>query len=96
QRRFIDNYVETGQGAKSARMAGYGKGAAVRACNLLKRPDVQEEIQDRQFAMRIEAGVSKADLAQAAMDAHDQARTVTQKLQAIDLMAKLYGLYPKN
>ena len=47
QRRFIDHYVETGQGAKSARMAGYGTGAAVRACNLLKRPDVQVDIQDR-------------------------------------------------
>ena len=29
QRRFIDHYVETGLGAQSARMAGYGKGAEV-------------------------------------------------------------------
>ena len=98
QRRFIDHYVETGQGAKSARMAGYGKGAAVRACNLLKRPDVQEEIQDRQFAIRFKSGLGKGFLIDAAMDSYNKAlnkRNVNGMLKAIDLMARLAGVYPK-
>ena len=95
QRKFISHYVEGNNGAVSARRAGYGKGAAVRACDLLKRPDIREEIEVRQMAMRLEAGLSKGNLIRATMKAHDQARTVNEKLKAINLMAKLAGFYPK-
>jgi phage terminase small subunit len=93
QQGFINNYVECGNGAAAARRAGYGKGAAVRACNLLKRPDIQEAIETQQMVMRFEAGVSRADLAQAAEDMFYKARTVRDQGRAIDIMAKLYGLY---
>ena len=98
QRNFIDHYIETGQGARSARLAGYKKGAAVRACNLLKRSDIQEEIRDRQLGMRLDAGLSKGHLIDAAMDSFQSAkdkRSVTGMLKAVDMMAKLSGLYPK-
>ena len=99
QRNFIDHYVETGQGARSARLAGYGKGAAVRACNLLKRPDIQEEIRGRQLSMRLDAGLSKGHLIRAANESFQNAknkRSVTGMLKAVDLMAKLGGLYPRK
>ncbi len=90
---FIDNYAECGNGAAAARRAGYGKGAAVRACNLLKRPEIREAIETQQKVMRIEAGVSKADLALLAEEAYIGAWTFRDRLRAIDIMAKLYGLY---
>jgi phage terminase small subunit len=93
QQGFIDHYIQCGNGAAAARRAGYGKGAAVRACNLLKRPEIQEAIEDQQMVMRIEAGVSRADLAQAAEDMFNRARTVRDQGRAIDIMAKLYGLH---
>ena len=98
QRNFIDHYVETGQGAQSARLAGYGKGAAVRACNLLKRPEIQEAIEDQQLAIRFESGLGKGYLNDALMDTYYKAldkRNVNGMLKAVDLMAKLNGLYPQ-
>ena len=99
QRNFIDHYVQTGQGAQSARLAGYKKGAAVRACNLLKRQDVQEEIEDRQLGIRLESGLGKGHLIDATIDSYLNAknkRSTTGMLKAVDLMAKLSGLYPKK
>jgi phage terminase small subunit len=99
QRKFIDNYVATGQGAQSARLAGYKKGAAVRACNLLKRQDVQEEINDRQVGMRIRAGLEMGHLIEAGMDSFLNAKakgSTMGMLKSIDLIAKLSGLYPKK
>ena len=95
QQRFVDYYVEGNNGVISARRAGYKKGAAVRACNLLKRPEIRKEIEDRQLAMRLASGVEKGDLILAALDAHDQAKTVDEKLKAINITANLCGLYPK-
>ena len=93
QQGFIDHYIQCGNGAAAARRAGYKKGAAVRACNLLKRPDIQEAIEDQQMVMRFEAGVSRADLALLADEMFYRARTVRDQGRAIDIMAKLYGLY---
>ena len=45
--------------------------------------------------MRFEAGLSKGDLILAALDAHNQAEAVTERLKAINLMAKLAGFYTK-
>ena len=93
QHNFIEHYIQCGNGAAAARRAGYGKGAAVRACNLLKRPEIQEAIEDQQKVMRYQAGVSKADLALLAEEAYIGAYTFRDRLRAIDIMAKLYGLY---
>ena len=47
------------------------------------------------MAMRMEAGLSKGNLIRATMKAHDLAKTVNEKLKAINLMAKLAGFYTK-
>ena len=56
-------------------------------------PDIQEAIEDQQMVMRFEAGVSRADLALLADEMFYRARTVRDQGRAIDIMAKLYGLY---
>jgi len=91
QQKFISHYL--GNGALSARRAGYGKGAAVRACNLLKKPEIQEAIQNQQLAMKVEAGIGKADLIRAALKAYGKARNAMEQLHAIDRMAMLCGYY---
>lgn len=46
QRRFIDYYIQYGNGAKAAQKAGYSpKNARTEACRLLKHPHVRQALE---------------------------------------------------
>lgn len=48
QKRFIDYYIQYGNGAKAAREAGYSEKSARReASRLMKRPDVRQVLEHR-------------------------------------------------
>ena len=93
QQKFVEFYVEGNSGAVSARRAGYGKGAAVRASNLLKKPEIRQAIREQQLAIRLETGLGKGDLVRASMRSYETAQNVEDQLRAIDRIAKLCGYY---
>lgn len=56
QQRFADEYIKTGNAKQSALTAGYAKQSADKySSGLLKRPEVQEYIQERMEAIKTNA-----------------------------------------
>lgn len=55
-RRFVDEYLVDGNGARAAEAAGYGEpGARQRACELLARVDVKAALAEKQAAASADA-----------------------------------------
>ena len=89
QKRFIDAYLETGNGSKAAVAAGYSENTARKqASRLLNSPafaHVQQEILDRQAAIKLVSGVTRDAKRQALWDTVQQCR----KLVPVDAESDL-------
>ena len=91
QRLFVQRYVELGGGhgtaTQAALMAGYGKisasqggrSAAVRACNFLKRPDIQKAI--REYKAELYRSEQLRKEAQRRADARAMINTIIDSLK---------------
>jgi len=59
QKRFVDNYIDSGNGAEAARNAGYAEGNARQQANEnITKPDIKAAIADRMDS----AGITEAKL----------------------------------
>lgn len=95
QRRFVEAYVRTSNGAESARQAGYSpNGAAVRAKTLLEKPEIQQAIQELMVAQAISRNLTVDRLVtELAVIAMDRGTEEQHRLKAIDMLMRHLGAY---
>lgn len=97
QQRFVDNYILSGNGAQSARDAGYsGKCANRIATENLSKPDIKQAIEEKQREIAEAKGITRDNaLAILWKDAKEAEKPVDRK-GAVDSIAKIMGWTKEN
>ena len=97
QRRFIDEYLVDGNGARSAAAAGYGRaGAAVAAHRLLSNANVRRTLQSRQSIDAARLGIDRQQLVTGLLEAVKMGRQrgePTVMISALREIGRLMGFY---
>ena len=102
QERFIQEYLVDLCGAKAARRAGYSpKSARSIGCRLLKREDIHKEVALAMEQHKEEAALHREQVLRelravafaTASDASGAELKVAQKLKALELLGKHFGLF---
>ena len=97
QEAFIEEYVVDFNGGQAAIRAGYGTaGARVRACELLKRPEVQVAIRDRQAVQAAACEVTATEVTQALMREAVTAREGGARVRALELLGRHIGCFNED
>lgn len=103
ERKFIKEYVKSGNGTRAVQLAGYNykndTGAGVEASRLLKKAKVKKGIQYElnKVGATKDYIASKALLASEAInDTTVQSASLSEGLKALEFIAKLHGLMDKN
>ena len=101
QRQFIEEYLECRQTVQAALRAGYSeKTARHSGWRLLQNPQIRREIDEKLAAARQRKAIGResvvAELAQVAFATVEEGNApfrMADKLRALDILAKILGLY---
>jgi len=103
QERFCQEYTVTGNGSKAALAAGYSpKGITVQATRLLANDSIRARIDEIQRPRLDELDATgkrtMAEIARIAYAATEEggAVKVSDKIRALDILAKIQGLYDQQ
>jgi len=97
QRKFVDEYLQSGNGTQAAIKAGYAeKGARVAANRLLTNDNIKPIIQKRQKKAADKADVSLEWVLKQVKNLSENAKKDGDKLKALDMLIKHKGGYEKN
>jgi phage terminase small subunit len=93
QQKFVQEYVVTGNGAESARRAGYARGTAnIKAAKLMAHPEIKAAIAEAQAQARRVVGVTlqriTQELANIGFAEVGQPVTLHLKMKALELLSK--------
>jgi hypothetical protein len=88
--RFVTRYIQGWSPEKAAVAVGY---PAKMGRALLLKPEICDALEAYAQSEVSEAKVTRDGLTMLAYEAHSNAATATEQLQAIDRLAKLHGLY---
>ena len=94
QEAFIHEYVVDFNGGQAAIRAGYGApGARVRACELLKREEVQGAIRERQALQAAACELTATEVTQRLMHEAVNAREGSARVSALELLGRHIGYF---
>src|SRR5690625_3099536 len=92
QQKFIDNYIQSGNGSEAAIQAGYApKSARVTATRLLTKDNICKIIDERQSKAANEADISLKWVLEQVKDLAENSKTDNNKLKALDMLMKHTG-----
>lgn len=96
QRRFVEAYLspDCPDATTAARIAGYKRGAAVRAYELLRNPKVVRVLWEEQALLREKHQIDRDRLVVMLLAAYHGADAVLDQISAVRELARLCGLYP--
>jgi phage terminase small subunit len=93
QKRFVEHYLETGNGAKAARFAGYEPTCAKQtAYRLLNSHEVSKELQRNYEFVEEEFELSRSKLIQMLIHLFAVSKRTKDRLAAVDRLMQLAGL----
>lgn len=93
QRRFVEHYVETGNGAEAARLAGYSPLSAKQtAYRLVNTPEVSEAIDVAHAYVQAAYGFNQSRLIQMLLHLFAFGKTTRERLAVIKQLTQLSGL----
>ena len=92
-RKFAANFAVTGNGAESARLAGYSTNCARQTAYRLRKLDHIQRAIDREswFAGR-DLRSTKAKATELLIESFHEAENATEMRKAVDALCKLHGL----
>jgi phage terminase small subunit len=94
---FIKEYMKDMNGTQAAIRAGYSeKGAKVQACNLLKRPDVQEELRKLFDKLNAEMSIDENYIIRELNSNHMRGKEldkISESNKALELMGKSLAMF---
>ena len=95
QERFIDAYIETGNGAEAARQAGYSEQTAREiACENLANPHIEKAISRRRTELMQDSGDKIARfLSMLEAEATDKDNSDSARVRSLELLLKAAGAF---
>jgi phage terminase small subunit len=100
QRRFVEEYVAGGNGAKAAKAAGYkdGPGIYETASTLLRKPEIREAVDARQADLANQLGYTRQWVLERleevrAMAVAEEKPQLTAANRALELIGKAHGMW---
>lgn len=100
QQKFVHHFIETGNGAQSARNAGFSPNCARQtAQSLLKKPEIQSLISEQQEELRHELKIERQNVVFGLFQAFEQAKREGQPQVMVSAMmeiGRICGLYQET
>ena len=100
QEKFVHHYLETENGAESARLAGYSHTCARQtARSLLIKPEIQTFIRQKQDELRIELKIERQNIVLGLIEAFQEAKSGGQPqvmVAAMREIGRICGLYQES
>ncbi len=97
QEKFVEKYLETGNAAESARVAGYSARSARQiGYRLLNTPSIQAEISNRRAALRQRTLVNRQVLTNRLLKVIHESESTLEIVNAVRELGRLHGLYPNR
>jgi len=93
QEKFIDAYIETGNGAAAARLAGYSEHTAREiACENLAKPNIKSAIAKRRSELMKDSETKVLSyLLQLESEAGDKDNSGSERIRSLELLIKAHG-----
>jgi phage terminase small subunit len=93
QKRFIEHFVETGNGAESARLAGYASSCAKQtAYRLTNMPEISSAIEEEHHSIQAAFGFDRNRLIRMLLHLFAFGKSTRERLAVIKQLIQLAGL----
>ncbi len=97
QQKFIDNYLQSGNGTQAAIQAGYSEnGARVTANRLLTNDNIATIIKERQQQASKKADFTLENWIKKVKELADDGERDSDRLKALDMLGKHLGAYDSD
>jgi phage terminase small subunit len=95
--RFIDEYINTGNGAEAARKAGYcERTARISACRLLTQDNIKKVIEEKRRAIAEQSTLTAEQVVQKLADIANTADKASDRVAALRLLGLNHGLFKES